>query len=190
MSRIAFEKIFFKPTIICIVGPSGAGKTMAAKFIEHALGIPMLVSYTTRPQRPGTSSQKGEVQGVDHWFVKEDETPPQNEMLAYTFFGGNHYWTLKSQVPYTKSGICTYTIDEKGLQMLKEQYSEEYSIVSFLIKRNRLSLIEQVGEERVNRDLERMSIPEEEYDEVIVNDGPIECFLAESIKRTIKYLPQ
>lgn len=175
-------KIHFKPTIVCIVGPSGAGKTTMARFIENALGIPMLVSYTTRPQRPG------EIQGVDHWFVPEDEMPPQDEMLAYTYFGGYHYWMPKQDIPYTDPGICTYVIDEKGLKMLVETYADEFSIVAVLIKRHRRALIEQVGEERVNRDLERITIPEEEYQEVIYNGGPLEEFLAESIKIIRKYI--
>lgn len=176
------NKIYFMPTIICVVGPSGSGKTTMAKFIEHALGIPMLVSYTTRPQRPG------EVQGVDHWFVPEDEMPSQDKMLAYTNFGGYHYWMLKEDVPYTEPGVCLYVIDEKGMKMLSEKYAEDYTIVSFLIIRDRLSLIQQVGEDRVKRDLDRITIPEEEYQEVIHNDGPLEVFLAEATKRTLKYL--
>lgn len=176
------KKIYFKPTIICIVGPSGAGKTTMARFIERALEIPMLVSYTTRPQRPG------EIQGVDHWFVPEDEMPPQEEMLAYTNFGGYHYWMPKQDIPYTEPGICTYVIDEKGLKMLVETYAEEFTIVAVLIKRHRRALIEQVGEERVNRDLERITIPEEEYQEVIYNGGPLEEFLAESTKIIRKYI--
>lgn len=176
------NKIYFQPTIVCIVGPSGSGKTTMAKFIEQALDIPMLVSYTTRSQRPG------EIQGVDHWFVSEDEMPNPEQMLAYTNFGGYHYWMLKDDVPYTSPGICTYVIDEKGLQMLSEKYADEFNIVAFLIKRDKQSLIKQVGEERVNRDMERITLPESEYQEVIHNDGTIENFLAESIKRIQKYI--
>lgn len=175
--------IFFKPTIVCIVGPSGSGKTTMAKFIEHALDIPMLVSYTTRPQRPG------EIQGVDHHFVQEDEMPNRDEMLAYTNFGGYHYWTLKEDVIYTTPGICTYVIDEKGLVELVEKYGDDFTIRSFLVSRPKIDLINQVGEERVNRDLDRITIPECEYSEVIANDGPIEVFLAESVKRIRKYIP-
>lgn len=177
------SKIYFKPTILCIVGPSGSGKTTLAKFLKHALGIPMLVSYTTRPQRPG------ETQGYDHHFVQEDEMPDRSEMLAYTNFGGYHYWTLKEDIPYTTPGICTYVIDEKGLVEMVEKFGDDFIIRSFLITRPWICLVNQVGEERVNRDLARITIPEKEYSEVIANDGPIEVFLAESIKRTLKYIP-
>lgn len=175
--------IFFKPVIVCIVGPSGAGKTTMAKFIEHALGVPMLVSYTTRPQR------LGERQGVDHYFVQESDMPSRDMMLAYTNFGGYHYWTLKDDVIYSNPGVCTYVIDEKGLIELVEKYGDDFVIKSVLITRPRINLVNQVGEERVNRDLDRITIPEREYREVIVNDGTIEAFLAESVKRIRKYIP-
>lgn len=169
------KKIFFIPTIVCVVGPSGCGKTTMARFIEKALGIPMLVSYTTRPIRDG------EIDGVDHHFVTEADMPAQDQMLAYTNFGGYHYWMPFSEIPYEDVGICTYVIDEKGLQMLKEKFSEEFSIVSVLIKRDRELLEQQVGAERVQRDLDRITIPEEDYDVVIENNGRIEDFLAESL---------
>lgn len=176
------KKIFFIPTIVCVVGPSGCGKTTMARFIEKAMGIPMLVSYTTRPKR------EGEVEGVDHHFVTETEMPPQDQMLAYTNFGGYHYWMPFTEIPYEDVGFCTYVIDEKGLQVLKEKFSKEFSIVSVLIKRDRKALEQQVGANRVKRDLERISIPEEDYDVVIENDGRIEDFLAESLHTYNKLL--
>lgn len=169
------KKIYFIPTIVCVVGPSGCGKTTMARFIEKALGIPMLVSYTTRPKR------EGEIEGVDHHFVTEAEMPPQDQMLAYTNFGGYHYWMPFSEIPYEHPGICTYVIDEKGLQMLKEKYSDQFGILSILIKRDRALLEKQVGADRVQRDLARITIPEEEYNAVIENNDRVEDFLAESL---------
>lgn len=168
------KTIHFKPTIVCVVGPSGSGKTTMARFIEKILGIPMLVSYTTRPMRGN------EEEGVDHHFVTLSDMPPKDQMLAYTCFGTYHYWMPFSEIPYDGIGICTYVIDEKGLKMLQEKYSEEFDIISILIKRDKQILERQVGSERVQRDLERITIPEEEYNAVIENNGRIEDFLAES----------
>lgn len=170
MSKI----IYFTPTIVCVVGPSGCGKTTMARFIEKTLGIPMLVSYTTRPKRVG------EIEGLDHHFVTEAEMPPQDQMLAYTNFGGYHYWMLLSEIPYEHPGICTYIIDEKGLQMLKEKNSDQFRIFSILIKRDKILLEKQVGTDRVQRDFSRITIPEEEYNVIIENNDRIENFFAES----------
>lgn len=169
------KKIYFIPTIICIVGPSGCGKTTMARFIEKNLNIPMLVSYTTRPKRVG------ERDGVEHCFVTEDDMPPRNQMLAYTNFSGYHYWMPYSEIPYDGIGACSYVIDEKGLQMLRQKHPQDFNIKSILIKRDKKLLEQQVGIERVKRDLDRITIPEYEYDAVINNNGHIEDFLAESL---------
>lgn len=163
-----------KPIIICIVGPSGCGKTTMARFLEKALDIPMLVSYTTRPKRPN------EIDGVDHRFVTEDQMPPRDKMLAYTKFGNYHYWMPLEEVE--DKCICTYVIDEKGLIELAKNFSESFNLLSVLIKRDTEKLIAQVGKERVERDLERVSIPESEYCTVITNNDRIEDFLADSYK--------
>lgn len=168
------NKIVFIPTIVCVVGPSGCGKTTMARVVEGALDIPMLVSYTTRPKRDN------EIDGIDHHFVTEDQMPPKEEMLAYTNFGGYHYWMPFSEIPYTGTGVCTYVIDEKGLQMLKDNYSDQFNVKSILIKRNPELLIQQVGEERVKRDLDRITIPEEDYDNVVANNGRIDDFFIQS----------
>ena len=160
-------------TIVCIVGPSGCGKTAMAHIIEKELNIPMLVSYTTRPIRDN------ETNGIDHHFVTEDQMPPKEEMLAYTNFGGYHYWMPFSEIP--TSGICTYVIDEKGLLMLKEIYSRQFNIISILIKRDIELLMQQVGEARVKRDLDRVTIPEEDYDYIITNNGCIDDFFTQSL---------
>ncbi len=163
-----------KPTIICIVGPSGSGKTTLARFIEALFDIPALVSYTTRPPRPN------EANGVDHHFVSDNDLPPREQMLAYTYFAGNHYWVPKASLIGTQ--ICTYVIDEKGLVTLKEQYQNTYNIVSILIKRDSKKIIQTVGNDRVCRDKERIVIPDSDYDLILCNNQRIEDFLAKSIK--------
>lgn len=103
-----------KPIIIALVGASGSGKTTLSLYLQDKLAIPAVCSYTTRPMRPG------EVNGREHWFVTEAEyerMAATESLLAYTKFGGYHYWTLESQV--AKNLITTYVIDEKGLIELK-----------------------------------------------------------------------
>lgn len=168
------KTISVKPKIICVVGPSGSGKTTLARFLEKALDIPMLVSYTTRLKRDN------EVNGVDHWFVTEDQMPSRDKMLAYTTFGGNHYWMPLSEL--SDKNVCTYVIDEKGLLDLIQHYGDDFIIFGVLIKRNIDQLIAQVGEERVRRDLDRVRIPDSEYGFIIENNGRIEDFLGESFK--------
>lgn len=158
-----------KPRIICIVGYSGCGKTTLVKFIKDELGVPYLVSYTTRPMR------KGETDGIDHYFVSQSAMPPMKEMLAYTNFGGHHYWTNINDVP--KTGAITYVIDEYGLKNLKKNYSDRFDIKAILIKRSYAKLVKEFGPARLLRDLQRESIDEKEYDAAINNNGSLQDFL-------------
>lgn len=57
-------------TLIVVTGTTGAGKNTLVEQIltqEPQLRLSRIVSYTTRPQRPG------EVEGIDYHFVSEDE---------------------------------------------------------------------------------------------------------------------
>lgn len=170
-----------KQKIICIVGPSGSGKTTLAQFAEKELGMKVLVSYTTRPKRDN------EIDGVDHYFVSNDQVPPKECQLAYTRFGGYQYWTDVRDLPTDQAVI--YVIDEKGLMMLIEEWSHQYTIDAILIKRNRDLLIKSVGEERVKRDKCRVKIDEHSYDAILSNNGSLLEFLTNGIK-TIKLLTE
>lgn len=158
--------------IICIVGPSGSGKTTLAQYLNETLGIPVLISYTTRPMRDN------EINGVDHWFVSDNDMPDRNKMLAYTKFGGYHYWVPVESVP--SKGQCLYVIDEDGVRYLQENFGNDYCIYTILIKRGIASLIKQVGEGRVMRDLKRKQIPEEQYNLILNNFGTLDDFLKKS----------
>ena len=170
-----------KPVILAIVGPSGSGKTTMAEYLKNEMGIPVLVSFTTRNMRPG------EVDGVDHNFVSEQEMPPKEDMLAYTKFGGYHYWTTISQIP---NGICSYVIDEKGLMMLWEDFGDRFDIVPIFVKCN-IETLEKRGidPERLQRDKIRVVIEEAAYWATITNNGDLEEFYS-NISQIINLLPQ
>lgn len=153
-----------KHTIICIVGASGAGKTVLSMELYKQLNIPYICSYTTRPMRDG------ETNGVEHIFVSENEIPDKSEMFAYTLFGDYHYWTTWKQINQYR--LSTYVIDEKGILWFKEHCnSPEYKILFVKVIRDNLSSIDK---ERLNRDNDRIEIPDSTYDIIIHNNGTID----------------
>lgn len=166
-----------KHTIIAIVGPSGCGKTTLSQIAQKQLDIPALVSYTTRPMRPG------ETDGVEHWFVSESNVPNFNSMLAYTFFGGNHYWTELKQI---QAPACTYVIDEKGLLELVTKFKNRFIIKAIKIVRQE-QLMGDIDENRKKRDAERLDLDDDFYDAIIENNGTFEQFIEKGIE-TIKNL--
>ncbi|MDR1090106.1 MAG: guanylate kinase [Prevotella sp.] len=155
-----------KPIIIAIVGPSGAGKTLATQILKRNLGIPDIVSYTTRPMRAG------ETNGVEHHFVSEEEMPDKLEMMAYTYYGGYHYWATFSQVP--NDSLCAYVVDEKGLKDLI--YANFIEIYAVYIDRNTERIAESVIKERIERDANRIQVNDLLYKYVIENNGTVEEF--------------
>lgn len=158
-----------KPTIIALVGPSGSGKTTLSLYLQEFIGIPAICSYTTRPMR------EGEVDGREHWFVKECVGDISNT-LAYTNFGGHHYWTMPEQVE--SHPICTYVIDEKGLLELNSKWGDKYKIVSIYITR---AQTEDIEEERRMRDKERINIDPSDYQIILHNNKDLQSLFRTAV---------
>lgn len=149
-----------KLKIMCIIGGSGCGKTLASLHLKNHKDANVICSFTTRPPRPT------EVEGRDHHFI--DIVPDRTELIAYAHFGGYYYYATKWQV----FGPCTvYVIDEKGLDNLRKDFGEVYDIYTVLIKRDKsLRRKSGVDETRIRRD-ERRNLKDEDYDYVVVNNG-------------------
>lgn len=166
-----------KPLIYAVVGASGCGKTTATKIMED-FGIPSLVSYTTRNIR------QEEMNGREHWFVSDNDMPPKDRMLAYTFFGGRHYWTTIDQIP--KEGGCSYIIDEIALVEMIKKFGDKIDFVKVLIKKNIEDIKKIVDQKRISRDAERLVLDDDYYDVVICNDGTIDDLRNEIYEKLIK----
>lgn len=164
-----------KPVIIAIVGAAGSGKTHMSLFLQDKLNIPTIVSYTTRPIR------KGETDGIEHYFVKPDSMPNKSEMLAYTFYGGHHYFALHKQIP---NGICSYVIDEAGIIELVKDHADKYQIICVYVNSSNDAILARgVCKSRIARDITRKKLDPDFYDCVINNNGSIEDFEQEILRQ-------
>lgn len=155
-----------KPIIICIVGASGTGKTTLAQGLYEQYNIPSVCSYTTRPMRPN------ETEGVEHKFVKEFSKTDDEEILAYTVYGGYQYWTTTSQL---SANLTTYVIDRDGLDMMRERFKNKYHIISVLVTRENITGLDM---QRIERDKNHPTGSADEYDILIENkNGTIQEFI-------------
>lgn len=166
-----------KPIIIAIVGASGSGKTLMAQYLKFYANISTVVSFTTRPKR------NGEKHGVEHLFVSESKMPNKKDMLAYTKFGGYHYWATFAQVDY--HNIVSYIIDEKALIRMIEDYDDRYDILPVLVKRDSKLIESQIDNERIERDKNRITIEDDGYFAIIENNGTLQEY-AKEIQKLIK----
>lgn len=155
-------------TIVCIVGPSGSGKTLMSKYLWTQYSIPYIVSCTTRPMR------EGEKDGVDHFFVSPEvirKAERDNNILAYTKFGGYEYCALK-ETPY-QHRACTYVIDEDGVRYLMEHFQDEFELLAVYVDATEETRWFQrcIPQARIDRDKERVPLERKVYSDVIHNDG-------------------
>lgn len=145
--------------IIAIVGPSGVGKDTVARMLSDETGIPVLVSYTTRPMR------EGEQNGREHWFVDVCNVSP-DLMLAYTEYGGYQYWTEVTQVKDT----AIYVIDEEGMLGMHDRFPYIDILSVHVCATQSVRRSRGVTDERIDRDLERDTLPIEYYDYRLSNN--------------------
>lgn len=164
-----------KRTILAFVGSSGCGKTMAVEMVKRMFNIPVVVSKTTRPMRDN------EVNGVDHYFMNPfeyDRIDRNNPPLAYTYFGGCHYWVTWEDVCRLGS-ICSYVVDEDGLQdLLRAEYCNPdlLQVIPIRIHRKDELRAQVIPKERMARDEHRPDLRSSIYYAMIPNNRSVEEF--------------
>ena len=165
-----------KPTLICIIGESGSGKTLCAEYISKNYNINYIQSYTDRPKRIPDE--------LGHTFItdKEFDEIKKEDMIAYTKFGEYRYCATKQQIRFSIPNV--YVIDEDGLKILEEKYSNEYTVKSLRIWRPNNPLT-GIDEERRQRNIDKFVLPLNCFDYKIHNNSTIEEF-EKNIARIIK----
>lgn len=131
--------------LVVISGPSGAGKGTVVKellkiYKEQNDKVYLSVSATTREPR------EGEVDGVNYYFIKENEflkKIEENAFLEYNMYGtGKYYGTLKSHVlEYLSQGYdVILEIDINGYKQVITNY--DYALGIFIMPPS-LEVLEQ-----------------------------------------------
>lgn len=143
-----------KKVIIAIVGQSASGKSYLARQLEEK-GIPQVVDYTTRPKRDGEHS-------IHQFISREMFCEYNDDFVCSSSYGGYEYGTSDSNI----SELCTYVIDEKGLQDLYD--TNDYVIIPIFVKCSLLKRFRRGGIKRILRDL--FKTYELEYDITIESE--------------------
>lgn len=117
-----------KGMLLVISGPSGTGKgTIFKKLLANDESLSFSVSVTTRGAR------EGEVDGVDYFFISNEEYDKlleEDAFLEHATVHGNRYGTLKSQVQkIMDSGkSVVLDIDPQGAKEVVKKWPESVSV--------------------------------------------------------------
>ena len=117
-----------KGSLICIVAPSGAGKTTLVRALRSSVaGLQVSISTTTRPMRPDDQ------EGVDYFFVTREEFLSQveaAEFLEHAEVYGHLYGTSKKWVEQRlEEGLdVVLEIDWQGAALIKAIFPDAINI--------------------------------------------------------------
>lgn len=110
--------------IFVITGPTGAGKTTIAHYLQSKYHMTKVITHTTRPPR------LGEVDGQAYYF----ETPStfaQKHYLEQVEYAGNKYGSSFEalDLAWQASSDATIVLDTKGAQTYAEKLGEQAVIL-------------------------------------------------------------
>ena len=128
---LANPLVMTAPTIISISGPSGSGKTTVAKhLLERIQGSQLVLSYTTRKQRPD------EVDGFDKHFVTKESfeemieaglfSTPSGAPLYQKQKNGHYYGRRYDELTQIQFPIVDVSFP--GLRMLRKAFPNVFAV--------------------------------------------------------------
>ncbi|MDD5044098.1 MAG: guanylate kinase [Candidatus Omnitrophica bacterium] len=124
-----------KGLIFVVSGPSGSGKTtLAKKILEDSLlkkKLSRLVSFTTRPRRPGERNRH------DYFFVSRAEFLRQRrekKFLEWTEYLGYYYATAKDNIrqKLSKGRSVVLCVDQRGAFRIRTIFPKHTRLIFIL----------------------------------------------------------
>ena len=135
-----------QPLLIVLSGPSGVGKdTVLQRMKELQLPFHFVVTATSRPKR------KGEIDGVDYFFVSADEFVAmieRDELLEHALVYDEHKGIPRQQVrdAFASGQDVIMRIDVQGAETICRLYPE--ALLIFLSTQNEGELIARLKARR------------------------------------------
>lgn len=136
--------------VICFVGRSGSGKTTIASLLEKRMGIPQIVSYTTRERRAN------EIDGIDYNFISRKEFNRliiENGILEFAEYSGNLYGTPNDDY---ESNTFIAVVEPSGVKSLKELLANRCKVLTIGFKCKRTTSFNRCSE-RKDGDLNKIT---------------------------------
>lgn len=110
--------------IILLEGVSGSGKSTLGIELQK-MGIPELISCTTRQKR------KGEIDGFTYHYITKEEFDKLDK-LEQTYYAGNYYCLTKEEIERHDEDIVYCIVDSNGVQQIKYNYEVNKVITIYI----------------------------------------------------------
>jgi guanylate kinase len=113
-----------KGLIFIFTGPDGSGRKTVSDMVGETLGMPKVVSYTTRKPRTG------EIPSVDYHYTTMEQFTQDEEAGAFleaVQIGGVKYGIKATELQHSMEeyGYCYAVVNAEGCDKLKELYGEQ-----------------------------------------------------------------
>ena len=157
--------------IIVLIGKSASGKDTIIQKLHASLGIPIIISHTTRPKR------KSELDGCAYWFVSDDyfEQEKENfiEQRLYKTKGKDgsvQIWRYGVHEKDVNEGTNLVILDPQGLKEFKKYFGKENVLPFFIHCSDTTRVNRLIGRGDMNNPLEvtrRLEADERDFKEFI-----------------------
>lgn len=118
------DQNFKNKKLIVITGPSGAGKTSIAEYLNQKYQIPKMVTHTTRAPRAN------EKDGTDYYF-ETDDSFQKLHLLEFVNYAGSKYGSSLEAVDriFQEHPIASVVIDTVGAVTYQQKLPDLVAIV-------------------------------------------------------------
>ena len=137
--ELIFDNLENMDNILIFVGASGSGKSTLVEHIRKVLGIPQLVTTTTRNKRCGEEEEK------DYYFIdseKFNNLVDNESFLETTSYSGNLYGLTKEEIDKNSNNVSTVITDINGARTLANLYPDRAMV--FWMKSTPLNLVKRL----------------------------------------------
>lgn len=117
--------------LVVLQGPSAAGKST----LQAKLGLPRIVTWTSRPPR------EGETHGKEYYFGSAEQLKAMyasGELLETTEYQGNMYGTSMASVAAAIQDVTPHSVvlDAFGARKVKERYGDKVLLVGIYAEKD------------------------------------------------------
>ena len=119
--------------VICLIGKSGSGKDTIVQKLHVDLKIPIAISFTSRPMRPG------EMQDLTYHFVSDDYFEENKEKFIeqrlYKVINPDEtkaIWRYGLHRDSVKEGLNVVVVDVNGYKALRKYFGKQ-NVLPFFI---------------------------------------------------------